>query len=43
MREEKDKLQKTKEILDKISTGIDILVPVAIAIAFLILILQNIF
>lgn len=44
MKKEKDKqIQKTKEILDKISTGIDILVPIAIVIAFVLTLLQNIF
>lgn len=44
MREKKDEQeQKAKEILDKISTGIDILVPIAIVIAFILTLLQNIF
>lgn len=43
MREEKDKLQKTKEILDKISTGIDIMIPVGIVIAFVVAIISKYF
>lgn len=46
MREEKDKkeqLQKTKEILDKIDKGIDILVPVGIIIAFVVAIISQYF
>lgn len=44
MKKEKDKqIQETKEILDKISAGIDILVPIAIVIAFVLTLLQNIF